>query len=121
MTVTHFCHGPIPRPLTWKPQESSNATSCKKGQTVQGDEEHQADEDLAGCVRVPHPVPELLKTQCAEQSILNEKYKQAHLTINTEITAKCLFVFKVHNYIVFWLSGGLLKSYFTAYFKGSRF
>ena len=64
---------------------------------VQGDEEHQADEDLVGCVRVPHPMPELLKTQCVEQGILNEKYKQVNLAINTEITAKYLFVFKVHN------------------------
>lgn len=114
MTVTQFCHGPIPRALTWKPQDSSNATSRKKGQMVQGGEEGQADEDLVGCVRVPHPVPKLLKTQCAERSILNEKNEQAHLTINTEITAKYLFVFTVHDYIVFWSSGGLLKSYFTA-------
>lgn len=88
MTVTQFCHGPIPRALTWKPQGSSNATSRKKGQMVQGDEEHRANEDLVGCECVPHPVPELLKTQCAEQRILNEKYKQAHLAINTESSSR---------------------------------
>lgn len=64
---------------------------------VQGDEEPQADEDLSGCVQGPHPAPELLKTQCVEQGVLNEKGKQAGLTINMEITAKHLFVFKAHN------------------------
>jgi len=58
---------------------------------VQGDEEHQADEDAFSCEHAIHPVPEPLKTQRVGQSDLNENYKQVDITVSMETTAKHLF------------------------------